>query len=166
MTDIVTERLLLKPPQVDIKAIRAMVGWLNDPEVVRYSEQRHRHHTDATQLKYILSFSEPDKFREIYYQDELIGTITAIVDEPNSVAEVGILICKECWGTGLGYEAWKGFCDHLLCHGIRKIEAGCVGINYGMIHVFKKYGMMRDGRRYNHFLIGNELYDMLMFGKF
>jgi len=33
------------------------VGWLNDPEVVRYSEQRHQTHTIESCRSYLLSFS-------------------------------------------------------------------------------------------------------------
>jgi ribosomal-protein-alanine N-acetyltransferase len=163
---IVTRHLTLTSPSSD--SVPKVVGWLNDPEVVRYSENRHRHHAgDLQQIHILMMTSRPHKYMEIHYGNTLIGTISAHVDEPNSVADVGILIGeRRVWGKGFGTEAWKAFCDHLLGNGIRKIEAGCMGINFGMIHVFRKTGMHEEGRRSGHFLVGNELVDMTMWARF
>jgi RimJ/RimL family protein N-acetyltransferase len=149
-----------------------MVNWLNDPDVVRYSEQRHEKHDAESQQFYI---TETDIFREIHVRDypdgdgnrKFIGTITASIDKNNSVADVGILIgAKEEWGKGYGTEAWTAFCEHLLTHGIRKIEAGCMSANFGMLRIFRKYGMFHEGHRTHHFLHGDQLYDMEYWGKF
>ena len=163
---IVTSRLTLKPPSDE--SIPKVVGWLNDKDIMRYSEQRHKLHTADLQRVYLwVMAAPPHKYMEIHYGNALIGTISAIVDECNSVADVGILIGeKKVWGKGFGTEAWKAFCDHLLESGIRKIEAGCMGINFGMIRVFRKTEMHLEGKRSGHFLIGNELVDLIQYARF
>jgi RimJ/RimL family protein N-acetyltransferase len=162
---IVTNHLTLELPSD--KSLPQIVGWLNDPETMRYSEQRHRkHHVDFQKL-HVQMMHEPNKYMEIHYGNALIGTISAHVDEYNSVANVGILIGeRKVWGKGYGTEAWKAFCDHLLGNGIRKIEAGCMGINFGMLHVFRKTGMHEEGRRSGRFVVGNDLVDEIQYARF
>jgi RimJ/RimL family protein N-acetyltransferase len=162
---IVTSRLTLVPPSEE--SIPKMVKWLNDPDVTRYSEQRHRKHTTTSQRIYISMLSPPHKYLEIRSGDSPIGTITAYVDQNNDVADVGILIGeKSLWGKGYGAEAWKVFCDHLLGNGIRKVECGCMSVNFGMKHICRKTGMQYEGRRFAHFLVGQDTVDMLTFGRF
>lgn len=167
---ITTERLeivFVHPKGRSDRTIEIQVGWLNDPEVVRYSEQRHRKHTPESQRSYLGRFNlSRDRFGEIYLGGKLIGTVSGRIDKPNSVANIGILIGeKSLWGQGYGHEAWEGFCNSLLEKGIRKIEAGMMGANFGMVKVCRKYGMQEEGRRPDHFLLGDQLSDMVMFGK-
>lgn len=165
MTVIVTHRLMLRPHQ-EAKTLPTIVEWLNDPAVVRYSEQRHHKHSVEFQDMFIRMFVEPSLYREIYLKKKLIGSITARVDEINSVADVGIMIGEKSeWGKGLGYEAWAGFCDHLFSTGIRKIEGGTMMANMGMISIFRKYHMFYEGRRHAHFMHGDEPMDMVLWGR-
>lgn len=162
-----TKRLELRKYDPDRgERLETMAEWLNDPEVVRYSEQRHRQHDWESQLQYILE--TPDVFREIHAGDRFIGTISAHIDRPNSVADVGILIGdKSVWGKGYGTEAWIAFCNALFESGIRKIEAGTMAANIGMTRIFLKSGMTFEGFRDNHFDLGNgELSHMVLWGKF
>jgi RimJ/RimL family protein N-acetyltransferase len=155
MTVIVTKRCLLIPPTVYAADIKQQVAWLNDPEVVKYSEQRHRSHDYASQHKYIEGFHPPSMLRLITTGNQLIGSITAHVDEHNLVADMGILIGdKSKWGQGYGTEAWIAMIERLFGLGIRKIEAGCMECNQGMIHIFKKSGMLLEGCREHHFMTG------------
>lgn len=159
---IATKRLLITPPTLERSRIVKQIGWLNDHENVRYSEQRHKRHTVATQLEYL---QMGEFIGEISFGNDLVGTISAKLDRPNSVADIGILIGKKFWGDGIGLEAWAAFCDHLLAHGTRKVEAGMMANNFGMIGVCRKYGMINEGRKYDHFLFGEELIDATYFGK-
>src|SRR5271170_2789340 len=73
------------------------VDWLNDPETVKYSEQRHRKHTLDTQRQYLWTFPKNSHIWLIEKTNPLqaIGTITAYIDEPNNVANMGILLGEE-----------------------------------------------------------------------
>jgi RimJ/RimL family protein N-acetyltransferase len=144
--------------------LETMAEWLNDPEIVRYSEQRHRQHDWESQLQYILN--HPGVFREIHAGDRFIGTISAYIDRPNGVADVGILIGdKSVWGHGYGTKAWTMFCDALFKNGIRKVEAGAMNLNSRMIGIFRRSGMHFEAYRENHFLLDGEPVHMVMWGK-
>ena len=163
---ITTERLELRKFDGNQTMHLDMIArWLNDPEIVRYSEQRHHKHDWESQLEYI--DNGPDIYRLIHCGPKFIGTISAYIDKPNSVADVGILIGdKSVWGKGYGTEAWIAFCDHLFLHKIRKIEAGAMNINAGMIAIFQKYRMHFEGYRNGHFIVNGEPVHMVMWGKF
>lgn len=167
MTIIKTERLELRKYDSDRgERLEQMANWLNDPEVVRYSEQRHRKHDWESQFYYVNE--GPDIFREIHAGESFIGTITAHIDRHNAIADVGILIGdKSVWGQGYGTEAWIAFCDHLFLREVRKIEAGAMSANTGMIRIFVKSGMTFEGFRDDHFDLGDGKYaHMVMWGKF
>jgi RimJ/RimL family protein N-acetyltransferase len=161
-----TNRLTLRIPLYTQPTLSKQVQWLNDVDVVKFSQQRHRTHTLGSQMAYIASFRPPNDFREIFLGDEIIGTISAQVDGVNSIADVGIMIGeKSKWGKGYGQEAWDVFCDALHC---RKIEAGCDDRNRAMQKICLKYGMQEEGRRKSRFLSQygvNSYSDMVMFGK-
>lgn len=167
MSVIVTKRLMLGKPPYAPGMLRKMVGWLSDPDVVQYSDQRHKDHDIGGQLEYINSFKWPSQYRVIFWGEEPIGTITAHVDCSNLIADLGILIGdKQCWGEGFGTEAWIGMMDHVFGIGIRKIEAGCMSPNFPMKKIFEKSGMDREGYRHNHFLFNGKREDMELWRKF
>jgi RimJ/RimL family protein N-acetyltransferase len=96
----------------------------------------------------------------------LIGTMTAHVDKPNRIADVGIMIGDQSfWGKGFGYDAWSSVCDWLLSNGTRKIEAGCMSCNRSMMSICSHYGMMEEGRLEDHFLYHDVPMDLVMWGK-
>ncbi len=167
MTVIVTKRTLLVPSTIYPADIKQQVSWLNDPVVVKYSEQRHRSHDYASQYNYIESFHPPSMLRLITTGNQLIGTITAHVDEHNKVADMGILIGdKSKWGQGYGTEAWAAMMEHLFGAGIRKVTAGCMTRNVGMNCICRKTGMTWEGHRERQFIVEDNLTDMELWAKF
>lgn len=156
MTLLNSKRLTLSS-QLTENDLGQVVGWLNDPEVVRYSEQRHRKHNIDDQYKYLMAFDPRDFYLGIHKEWKIIGTISATIDRPNGVANVGMMIGeRQLWGRGYGLEAWSCLCDYLFKHNVRKIEAGCMSINAGMMKVCRRYGMAEEGRRKDHFLLGED----------
>lgn len=148
------------------------VGWLNDPEVVRFSEQRHRRHTLGSCRAYLRAMvRSPNLFWAIEARDPdlgHIGNVTAYVDPPNELADVAIMIGeRRCWGRGYGSEAWTAVCDHLLSGGgMRKITAGTLAPNKGMLAVMRKSGLVEDGRRRRHYLVDGKEVDMIYAARF
>jgi ribosomal-protein-alanine N-acetyltransferase len=143
------------------------VGWLNDPEVVRFSEQRHRKHTLESCRQYASSFIEsPHYFWAITVIDQEfdhIGNINAYVDYNNLIADVGILIGeKRAWKQGYGLEAWSAVCDHLLnIIGMRKVHAGTMADNAQMLSLMHRAGMHEDGRRHKHYFFQGSEVDII-----
>lgn len=162
---IETPRLRIEPFD-DRFLTDAYVSWLNDPEVVRFSDQRFRTHTRATCRDYARTFeASADYFWALVRRDggEHVGTMTAYVDVHHAVADIGVLIGEvAAMGQGYASEAWLGVCDYLLRDlGLRKVTAGTIAPNVGMIRVMDKAGMVDDGRRVRHHLWNGEQVDVI-----
>jgi RimJ/RimL family protein N-acetyltransferase len=157
-----TERLRIAPfSEGDIS--ERYVGWLNDPDVVRYSEQRHRRHTAGTCREFLASMQAgPGHFSSIRRKaDGLhLGNISTTVDPPNLSADLGIMIGeKSAWGQGVGLEAWSSVMRYLVgAGGFRRVTAGCMAENRGMVAVMANSGMRYDYTRQRAFLLdGREI---------
>ena len=166
-TEIIkTERLLLEPFS-EKYLTQKYVDWLNDPEVVRFSEQRHRKHTFDSCKEYIDSFKGTANYIwAISVNDDdigHIGNISIYVNTCDNTADIGILIGeKKLWGKGYGKEAWSAVCSHLINErGIRKITAGALATNIGMLRIMKKAGMIEDGRCIRHSLWEDQEVDVI-----
>lgn len=165
-----TQRLRLEPFAASHLSER-YISWLNDAEVVRYSEQRHRHHTTESCQAYISAMADSrDHLWAILTgrsHDDHIGNIAAYVDTKNLLAEVTILIGeRSAWGRGLGGEAWSAVCDHLLDLGMRKVTGGTMSVNAAMVRIMESTGMVPDGRRTNHYLLDGKGVDLVHFAKY
>lgn len=166
-----TPNLELDAP--DISDADIFAEWLNDPEVVKYSEQRHQKHTGQSQRDYWRSPAtvEPNLVYTIHSvfpnPEAPIGSIAARIDTQNNVANVGIMIGdKSYWGHGYGFEAWECFCNYLFIEKkIRKIEAGCMSLNAPMIRICTKYGMRHEAIVQAHFLLDGKPVSMHLYGK-
>ncbi|HEO63972.1 MAG TPA: N-acetyltransferase [Candidatus Omnitrophica bacterium] len=166
-SDIIkTERLIIKPFS-EKYLTKKYVSWLNNPEVVRYSEQRHKKHTVKTCRAYLRLFEKgPNYFWAIsVIKDKLghIGNMTAYADEINSVADIGILIGEtKAWGKGYATEAWMAVCSYLFTiKNIRKITAGTISSNKRMLKLMKRTGMINDGVRRKHYIWENNKVDVV-----
>jgi len=143
------------------------VAWLNDPEVVRFSEQRHRNHTTESCRAYLASFDgTPHYFWAIVSRDLTlghIGNINAYVDLHNRTADLGIIIGElAVWGRGYGSEAWHAVCRFLLGDlRLRKVTAGTLAINAGMLGIMQRIGMRDDGRRIRHHIADGREVDVI-----
>lgn len=166
---ISTARLSLRPL---LKGTPRQVRWLRDPEVVRFSEQRHGEHSLSSQLRYVSTFAGRSHLWGIYLAEngDHIGNLSAVHDEANNVCEVGILIGEiGCWHRGIGGEAWRATCTWLLdkdCGGVRKLEAGCMRSNVAMLKMLRSSKFVEEGERLNHFLEnGSNPVGMVLFGR-
>lgn len=164
---ISTERLSLRHLT---KSSPDQIRWLNDPEIMRYSEQRHQHHTQFSQINYVNSYKDGSHIWAIHRLDvkKHIGNLTATYDAPNRLADVGILIGEaDQWGRGYGAEAWNAACSWLLGDGdVRKLEAGCMRSNEAMMKIIRKSGFKQEGERANHFLAGGSPVSAMLYGRF
>jgi RimJ/RimL family protein N-acetyltransferase len=143
------------------------VGWLNDAEIMRYSEQRHKKHDLEGCRLYWQSFEgSPNYFwaiEENYAGIGHIGNITAFVNEKNLIVDVGIMIgAKESQNMKYGIEAWMGVCDYLFNNlPIRKLTAGTISTNIPMLKIMKRSGMIEDGIRKRQFLVEGQEVDII-----
>ena len=147
------------------------ISWLNDPTVVRYSNQRFIVHTQNSALKYLNSFEGTNNLFvsvRLADTDEPIGTMTAYISVPHKTADMGILIGnKQFWGRGLGTDAWKTLSECLgRSDQIRKLTAGTLAVNIGMIRIMEACGMLRESVRPKHEIFEGKEHDIVYYGKY
>lgn len=144
------------------------VGWLNDKEVVRYSNQRFIHHSMESCLDYFSSFQKNNAlFIAIRLKDncQMVGTMTVYFNYHHKLADIGIMVGeKSCWGKGIGKDAWMTLLNFLSKEvEVRKITGGTLDLNSGMIKIMRDAGMKEDGVRQGHELIDGQPHDILHF---
>ena len=162
-----TERLTLMPFSAEFLT-QGYVAWLNDSEVVRFSEQRHRSHTLESCRRFVEGFADgPNHLWAIIEKEQgfgHIGNIKTDVDAPNRTADIAILIGDtRAWSQGLGGEAWNAVVDYLLgpaC--MRKVTAGAIAENEAMVAIMRASGMAEEGRRRNQMLLGDRPVDVII----
>ncbi len=149
----------------------AYLGWLRDPEVVRFSNQRFRTHTAESCAAHLASFrGTPNLFLSILRQGDgrPVGTMTAYVSAPHGIADLGILIGdRGCWGQGIGLDAWQTLMAHLFQHSrLRKLTAGTLRPNVGMVRIMERAGMRLEGVRERQEIIEGVAVDALLYACF
>nr|WP_284498317.1 GNAT family N-acetyltransferase [Legionella maioricensis] len=143
------------------------ISWLNDPEVVQFSEQRHYSHTMASCEQYFNSMQQGSgHFLAIETLiDDLghIGNIGVSIDPHNQIADMSVMIGeKQAWGRGFASIAWIGVMTEMLKNqGIRKLTAGTMSVNEPMLRLMKRSGMHIEAVRPKHFLWENKEVDMV-----
>lgn len=143
-----------------------LLEWLNDQELMIYSEQRLNYHTVISQFNYLAKMGPPNKYYKIYDDDCFVGTISAIIANPYGVADLGILIGKGFQRKGYGLAAWRLFLSLLSQQGIRKVEAGCMSDNTAMIRICELSHMKPEGTRKHHFTAGiGGTSDLILYGE-
>lgn len=147
------------------------VAWLNDPVVTRFSNQRFSTHSKVSCLRYFASFERtPNRFLSVrrLADDVPIGTMTIYFSPQHGTADVGILIGdRSIWGEGYGQDAWDTVMAWLLARPeVRKVTAGTLALNAGMIRLAERSGMVLEGRRLRQEIVKAQEVDILYFGRF
>ena len=164
------EKVSLRPfSPADVTEV--YVGWLNDPEVTRFSNQRFRSHSRESCEAYLASFADTaNLFVSIRdaKSDRAIGTMTAYRNEHHVTCDVGIMIGeRDYWGGGYGQEAWNLLTDWLLTEGgVRKLTAGCLAPNGGMVRLMERSGMVREAVRKDHEIVDGRPEDIVLYARF
>lgn len=147
------------------------ICWLNDPNVVKYSNQRFISHTSETCLQYLQTFV--GTHNRFYAIEELatgrmLGTLTVYANLHHQTADIGILIgSQQHWGQGLGQEAFELAMRVLASTGqIRKVTAGTMACNAGMVKIMERSGMHLEATRKAQELLDGQPVDVLYFAKF
>lgn len=148
------------------------LSWLKSPEVVKYSENRHRSHDLETCRSYWQGMVAGGHH---YWAIELcgdeiqhVGNLTAYCDRFNAISELAIMLGEsQVRGKGVGKAVWQGAMDWLLSDGgMRKVHAGTMAVNQPMRRIFQATGMTVEAVRPRHFLWNGQEVDMICVGKF
>ena len=147
------------------------VAWLNDPQVVQFSNQRFVQHTLDRCLRYHSAFKGSINVYasvRLLGSDEAIGTLTAYRNVQHGTADIGILIgdCN-CWGLGLGLEAFTLLASWLsTLPGMRKLTCGMLACNHGMLALALRAGFAREAVRVGQELVQGQAVDLVYFARF
>ena len=148
----------------------AYLGWLNDPEITRFSNQRFRTHTRASAADYLAGFEgSANLFLSIRdaADDTAIGTMSAYRIPHHGLADIGIMVgARSRWGAGYGQAAWNLLSDWLLANGTRKLTGGTLAGNGGMVRIFERSGMHLEATRKDHEIVEGTPMDILLYARF
>ena len=147
------------------------IGWLNNPEVTKYSNQRFQHHSAVSCQQYLGSFQgTPNLFLKIRRRSDkrMVGTMTAYVSLPHRTADIGIMVGDQtAWGKGIGQDAWATLMKWLLSHeAIRKVTAGTMCCNHAMVKIMEHSGMVLEAIRPKQELFSGQPIDIVYYGMF
>lgn len=175
--DIVALRGILEGRRVRMRPFSApditpaYLGWLQDPKVVRFSNQRFRTHTAETCQAYLTSFNGSlNHFLSICDRDteDMLGTMTVFRSLPHGTADIGIMVGeRRVWGHGIGADAFGTVVEALLDSGhIRKVTAGTLSVNTGMIRIMEKVGMQHEATRRAQEMVDGVPADVVHYARF
>lgn len=147
------------------------VAWLNDPEVVRFSNQRFQRHDAASCAAYLTTFARSENlFLAIVGRDEgrTIGTMTAYRNRHHGTVDVGIMVGdRGVWGRGYGLDAWTTLAGWLLGPGgLRKLTCGTLACNSTMRSIAERSGMRHEATRHAQEIVAGEPQDILYYARF
>lgn len=98
----------------------------------------------------------------------MVGTLTAYRNLNHGTADIGIMVGdKSCWGNGYGLEAFSAVMDLLLAiPEVRKITAGTVALNVGMVKIMERSGMHLEATRVAQEVVEGEPVDIVYYARF
>ncbi|MBI2524605.1 MAG: GNAT family N-acetyltransferase [Candidatus Rokubacteria bacterium] len=157
MAFLVGERVYLRAVQQS-DAGETYGGWLNDPEVTRYTESRFFPTTADKLREYVraLEGSRDSIFLAIVDRrtQQHVGNIKlGPIDWIHRLGDIGLLIGdKSVWGRGYATEAIRLVSDYAFRRlNLHKLTAGCYSTNLGSIRAFEKAGFHEEARRPRHY---------------
>mgnify|MGYP001285617080 CR=1 FL=1 len=162
---IITKRIYLKT-LTDEYADGAYLKWMNDPEVMRYTESRFTNHTKEDLISYINSMncSKENLLLGIFTidQNRHIGNIKlGPIITHHDRADIGVIIgVKEYWSKGYAHEAVKILTDFAFNHlQLHRITAGVYEDNKGSLKLFHKLGYIEEARLRSYWKSNNKWVD-------
>lgn len=145
------------------------VSWLNNKELMRYSRQRRTAHTKESCLAYLKAFDgSPNHFFAVVdtIDNRHVGNISVYIDVYTNIADIAIVMGeRQANGKGYGKQAWGLTMAYLFeSLNIRKITAGTMACNIGMIKVAQHWGMQQEAQLRQQDIYEGSPVDVVKFG--
>ena len=146
------------------------VAWMNDAEVVRYTEQKFRRHTIASVTGFARRMMESEDYClvGIFHEGRHVGNVgIGPIDWNHRHGEIGYIIGrKEYWNKGVATAAVGAVSDFALEElGLGKVFARCIDGNAASLKVLEKAGFAIEGRLCRHVVLDGERADEFVLGK-
>ena len=145
--------------------------WMNDPEVVRFTESKGRSYTKDDIKEYIRVVNNGNnRLFGIFLNEskQHVGNIKlGNIDYTNKRAYIGIIIGeKNLWGRGLATEAIPIAVDFAFTVlKLKKLYGGMYAVNVGSFKSFLKAGFTECGRQKEHHCADGQFIDNIMIEK-
>lgn len=165
---LTTTNYRLRPLTVE-DATPRYLGWLQDPQVARYLEARHRDNSIESIFAYITSHDGRTGFLLGIFTPagEHIGNYSLRIDAPNGVGTLGVLIGEHAhWGREVVIETRAAVLDWAFgTLGLHKVCGACLATNLPAIYNYRRQGWVHEGTRREQAVgeSGNRV-DVVMFG--
>jgi RimJ/RimL family protein N-acetyltransferase len=146
------------------------VAWLNDDEVVQYTEQRF-HYTTADDVKSFIdkiAVDPTELMYGIFFDDLHIGNIKlGTINSQHQTASLSYLIgARKWWGKGIASRAIATISDIGFQRiGLMKICAGVYENNIASSKALVKNGYFLEGRRVGQYVYQDKRIDALLYAK-
>lgn len=145
------------------------INWMNDYEVVKFTEQKYFKHTKKN-IKNFLEKINKDKYSLIYgifFDDLLLGTVKiGNINQIHKTADISYIIGnKKFWNKGIGSIVVRKIC--LIAFKqlkLKKLIAGTYSVAIASQKVLKKNGFKQEGilksqiyfnkKRLDHYIYG------------
>jgi [ribosomal protein S5]-alanine N-acetyltransferase len=149
----------------------AYVEWMNDPEVVQFTESRFVRHTHQSICEFVeecrvnpavLLLGIFDNATKLHVGNIKLGP----VEWHHLLGDIGIIVGrKQFWGRGIASQAIVLVRDFAFARvGLHKLTAGCYANNAGSAKAFAKAGFVEEARLKKQFLHNNEWVDAFQLG--
>ncbi len=155
----------------EVDVTQDYVDWMNDPEVVQYTESRFGSHTMDSTRAFVKRMSESLDtilFGIFSKKDEShIGNIKIGPINPHHLtADIGLIVGrKSFWGQSVGSNAISLVRDYAFSElQLAKITAGCYACNLGSARAFLKVGFSQEAVRPQHFFFNGNRVDAIELG--
>lgn len=165
------KRIYLRDVRIEDVSDR-YVAWMNDPEIVHFTESRYSAHDAAGLRKYIAARRDDgdNLFLAIVAREEElhIGNIKiGPADWRHRVVDLGLIVGdRNYWGKGIAAEAISLITDYAFSAlDLHKVTASCYAPNGAAIRSFEKAGYDIEGVRKSHWLLDGAYTDLVMLGR-
>lgn len=164
--DLQNENIRLTHLSVDLVTDR-YTDWMNDYEVVKFTESRFSTHTRTSIEQYVQAVEADANTLAwgIFVGSEHIGNIKiGPVDWAHAYADIGLIIgLKNQWGHGYGTQSLELVRDWAfdIAH-LHKLSAGFCDGNSGSVRAFEKAGFAVEARQYSHYYFEGGYRDRLI----
>ena len=145
------------------------VDWLNDYEIIKFTEQKYFKHTMDSTKDFVAKkyFSKNDLLFGIFVEGLHVGNIKlGPIKFEHMVAEISYFIGnKEFWGKGIASKCVKTIVQFAIVDlGLKKINAGYYENNIGSAKVFQKCGFVIEGIRHSDVSFENNRINLVLVG--
>lgn len=146
------------------------VAWMNDYEVVKYTEQRFSPHSREDVKTFVAEkFRSPsDILFGIFFENQHIGNIKlGPINWKHETGEVSYFIGnKDFWGKGLATSVVRSVVEFALDRlDLKKINAGYYENNVGSARVLEKCGFLVEGVRKKNVIFEGERVSLIIVGR-